>query len=59
MVFFSRREWAILSLLVLLALGWGWDHLRIMRRLRRVTESEQYFRERLVECLEGNKETRP
>ena len=55
MVNFSRRNLAIWLLIVGLVAGWGWDHVRTTRMLRRTAESEEYFRERLFECLRGYK----
>ncbi len=46
---FSRPKLAALLLIAGLAAGWGWDHVRTTRLLRRTTESEQYFRQRLFE----------
>ena len=51
MVKFSRRDLAISLLTVGLVAAWGWDHVRTMGMLRRTAASEQYFRERLFECL--------
>ena len=48
---FSRRNLAIWLLIAGLVAGWGWDHVRTTGMLRRTVESEQYFRERLFECL--------
>jgi hypothetical protein len=47
----SRRELAFLVLLSAMVTGWIWDHARIAGLHRRTAESEQYFRERLSECL--------
>jgi hypothetical protein len=48
---FSRRDLAILVLIAGLVAGWGWDHVRTTGMLHRTAESEQYFRQRLFECL--------
>lgn len=50
---FAWREAAVLLVIAFLAAGWALDHVRIKRRLRRCEESEQYFRSRLFEYLEG------
>jgi hypothetical protein len=50
---FSGRDLAALLLIAFLAAGWAWDHIRTTGKLRRCEESEQYFRSRLFEYLEG------
>ena len=51
MVNVSRRDLAISLLIVGLVAAWGWDHVRTTGLLRRTAESEEYFRQRLFECL--------
>ena len=51
---FSRPKLAVFLLIAGLAVGWGWDHIRTTEMLRRVTESERYFRQRLFEQLGDN-----
>lgn len=51
MIRFSKREWILVVLVVVLVAGWVIDHRRHAGVLRRTAESEQYFKQRLFESF--------